>query len=98
MQRKKASDPDQGLLNLFDQYVHGIIDRRGFLSAASGFAAISRGQRRQVESCPVGVVGFCYGGGIANMLATRLPDLTAAVPFYGNRPGEFANRQRSCLL
>jgi carboxymethylenebutenolidase len=34
----------------------------------------------------VGVVGFCYGGGIAHMLATRLPDLGAAVPFYGNSP------------
>ena len=33
-----------------------------------------------------GVVGFCYGGGIANMLATRLPDLSAAVPFYGGQP------------
>ena len=31
----------------------------------------------------LGVVGFCYGGGIANFLATRLPDLNAAVPFYG---------------
>jgi len=34
----------------------------------------------------IGVVGFCYGGGIANMLATKLPDLGAAVPFYGNQP------------
>jgi carboxymethylenebutenolidase len=34
----------------------------------------------------VGVVGFCYGGGVANMLATRVPDLGAAVPFYGNQP------------
>ena len=34
----------------------------------------------------VGVVGFCYGGGIANFLATRLADLGAAVPFYGNQP------------
>jgi carboxymethylenebutenolidase len=33
----------------------------------------------------VGVVGFCYGGGIANMLATRVPDLGAAVPFYGRQ-------------
>lgn len=31
----------------------------------------------------LGVVGFCYGGGIANFLATRMPELNAAVPFYG---------------
>ena len=34
----------------------------------------------------VGTVGFCYGGGMAHFLATRLPDLAAAVPFYGNHP------------
>lgn len=34
----------------------------------------------------VGVVGFCYGGGIANMMAVRIPDLAAAVPFYGGQP------------
>jgi carboxymethylenebutenolidase len=34
----------------------------------------------------IGAVGFCYGGGIVNMLATQLPDLAAAVPFYGNQP------------
>jgi carboxymethylenebutenolidase len=31
----------------------------------------------------VGAVGFCFGGGVVNMLATRVPDLAAAVPFYG---------------
>ena len=31
MERKKAGDFDQELLNIFDQYVHGLIDRRGFL-------------------------------------------------------------------
>ncbi|TWJ03213.1 carboxymethylenebutenolidase [Mucilaginibacter frigoritolerans] len=34
----------------------------------------------------VGVVGFCYGGGIANMMAVRIPELAAAVPFYGSQP------------
>ena len=34
----------------------------------------------------VGVVGFCYGGGVAHMLATELPELAAAVPYYGNVP------------
>ena len=47
----------------------------------------------------VGVVGFCYGGGIAHMLATRLPDLAAAVPFYGNTPApEEAAKVKAPLL
>jgi carboxymethylenebutenolidase len=47
----------------------------------------------------IGVVGFCYGGGIANMLATRLPDLGAAVPFYGNQPSaEDAAKIKAPLL
>jgi carboxymethylenebutenolidase len=34
----------------------------------------------------LGSVGFCFGGGIANLLATRIPHLRAAVPFYGSAP------------
>jgi carboxymethylenebutenolidase len=34
----------------------------------------------------LGVVGFCYGGGMTHTLTTRLPELNAAVPFYGNQP------------
>jgi carboxymethylenebutenolidase len=34
----------------------------------------------------VGAVGFCYGGGIVNFLATKIPDLGAAVAFYGAQP------------
>ncbi len=34
----------------------------------------------------MGAVGFCYGGGVVNFLATRLPHLRAAVPFYGVAP------------
>ena len=34
----------------------------------------------------IGVTGFCFGGGIANTLAVRMPDLAAAVPFYGGAP------------
>ncbi|GGG03934.1 dienelactone hydrolase family protein [Pontibacter amylolyticus] len=32
-----------------------------------------------------GVVGFCFGGWISNMMAVRIPDLAAAVPFYGGQ-------------
>jgi carboxymethylenebutenolidase len=212
MERKKASDFDQELLNLFDQYVHGQIDRRGFLDRAGKFAVggitaamlldalnpqfaaaqqvpkddkrlktetveyespqgtgkmkgylarpasatgklpgvlvvhENRGLNPHIEDIArrvaldnfvafapdaltplggypgeedkarelfskldqtktredfvaaagylkgrpdctgkIGVVGFCYGGGIANMLATRIPDLGAAVPFYGGQ-------------
>lgn len=34
----------------------------------------------------VGAVGFCYGGGVVNFLATRVPELAAGVPFYGAQP------------
>ncbi|MGL1886379.1 MAG: dienelactone hydrolase family protein [Reichenbachiella sp.] len=34
----------------------------------------------------VGVVGFCFGGWISNMMAVRIPGLSAAVPFYGSKP------------
>ena len=34
----------------------------------------------------IGVVGFCWGGSMSHTLATRLPDLSAAVPFYGGAP------------
>ncbi|HSL22276.1 MAG TPA: dienelactone hydrolase family protein [Vicinamibacterales bacterium] len=226
MPDKKASDFDQELLNLFDKYVHGLIDRRGFLDGAAKFAVggltapmlldalnprfaeaqqvaaddkrlraeyleypspqgsgkmrgfyvrpaaaagklpgvlvvhENRGLNPHIEDiarrvalekfvafapdalAPLGgypgneddarklfqkldqaktredfvaaatflkerpectgriaVVGFCYGGGVANMLATRLPDLAAAVPFYGNQPAaEDAAKIKAPLL
>ena len=226
MERKKAGDFDQELLNLFDQYVHGQIDRRGFLDRAAKFAVggmtagmlldalnptfaeaqqvpkddkriraeyleypspqgsgtmtgyyvrpaasagklpgilvvhENRGLNPHIEDIArrlaidkfaafapdalaplggypgdedkaralfqkldqaktredfvaaagflkarpectgrVGAVGFCYGGGVVNMLATRVPDLGAAVPFYGNQPpAEDAAKIKAPLL
>jgi carboxymethylenebutenolidase len=34
----------------------------------------------------MGAVGFCFGGGMVNTFAVRMPDLAAAVPFYGAQP------------
>lgn len=34
----------------------------------------------------IGVVGFCFGGWISNMMAVRIPGLLASVPFYGGQP------------
>jgi carboxymethylenebutenolidase len=49
--------------------------REDFVAAAGWLKARPDGTGK------MGVTGFCYGGGIAHMLSTRLPDLNASVPF-----------------
>jgi carboxymethylenebutenolidase len=49
--------------------------------AAAGFLA-----SRPECTGMIGAVGFCWGGSTVNMLATRLPSLAAAAPFYGGAP------------
>ena len=47
----------------------------------------------------VGAVGFCFGGYMSNMMAVRLPDLGAAVPYYGRQPeAEDAKKIKAPLL
>lgn len=67
--------------------------REDFLASAQWLKARSDGTGK------MGVTGFCYGGGMAHTLATRLPDLAAAVPFYGNHPAaEDAAKVKAPLL
>jgi carboxymethylenebutenolidase len=67
--------------------------REDFVSTAQALKKHPRGNGK------LGTVGFCYGGGIAHMLATRLPDLDAAVPFYGRSPEpEEAKKVKAALL
>ncbi len=54
--------------------------RVDFIAAVRALQALPEGNGK------VGVVGFCYGGGVANYLATQVSDLAAAVPFYGGNP------------
>jgi carboxymethylenebutenolidase len=54
--------------------------RADFVAATRALLALPEGNGQ------VGVVGFCYGGGMANYLATQVPELAAAVPFYGGQP------------
>lgn len=46
----------------------------------------------------VGVVGFCFGGWVSNMMAVQLPSLAAAVPFYGTQPKEGIEQISAPLL
>ena len=47
----------------------------------------------------IGVVGFCFGGWISNMMAVRIPELGAAVPYYGRQPSdEDAQKIKAPLL
>jgi carboxymethylenebutenolidase len=54
--------------------------REDFIAATSWLKA------RPETNGKIGAVGFCYGGGIVNMLATRVPELAAGVAFYGSSP------------
>jgi carboxymethylenebutenolidase len=67
--------------------------REDFVTTAQALKRDPRGNGK------LGVVGFCYGGGIAHMLATRMQDLDAAVPFYGMSPApEEAKNVKAPLL
>ena len=61
--------------------VDGAKMREDFLAAAKWLKSLPDSTGK------LGVVGFCFGGGVANMLAVRMgSDLDAAVPFYGTQP------------
>ncbi|WP_299311526.1 dienelactone hydrolase family protein [uncultured Aquimarina sp.] len=52
------------------------------------------------EECngKIGVVGFCFGGWVSNMMAVKIADLSAAVPFYGSQPKENIDKIKASLM
>jgi carboxymethylenebutenolidase len=62
-------------------------------------AAVKYLKTHPASTGKVGVVGFCWGGAMANQLAVNAPDLTAAVPFYGRQPAsEDVSKIKASLL
>ena len=72
-----GSDNVPGALGNIDpgQFVEDFLSGWNYLKGQS-FAMADR----------VGMVGFCFGGGVTWLMATRMPELLAAVPFYGPHP------------
>jgi carboxymethylenebutenolidase len=54
--------------------------KQDFLAAAGLLSSMSSSNGK------LGATGFCWGGGMTNFLATQLPNLRAAAPFYGAPP------------
>jgi carboxymethylenebutenolidase len=64
--------------------LHAMTNKDDMLAAA--LAAVPFMQKHAESTGNVGAVGFCYGGGVVNRMATGSPDLAAAVPYYGIQP------------
>jgi carboxymethylenebutenolidase len=60
------------------------LDRGKIVEDMAAGAAFVRDHPRSTGK--LGVIGFCFGGFVSNALAVRMPDLRAAVPFYGGQP------------
>ena len=61
-------------------------------------AAINWLQGHDETTGKVGIVGFCYGGGVANAAAIANPDLGAAVAFYGRQPTKNVGKIKAPVL
>jgi len=64
--------------------LHAKTEREDMIAAA--LAAIPFMQKHAEATGKVGAVGFCFGGGVVNRMATDSPDLAAGVPYYGAQP------------
>lgn len=64
------------------------------------FAAVEFLMAHEATNGKVGIIGFCYGGGVANAAAVAYPELALAVPFYGRQPAaaDVARIQAPILL
>jgi carboxymethylenebutenolidase len=93
---------------LFDRFVRDfesgyspdeVAHARGFLAKIDWgkmLLDIEAGVNEVKSAGPVGVVGFCMGGSVAFLAATRLDGLSAAVAFYGGQIVKYADEKPKC--
>jgi len=84
-----------------EQQAVGLFAKLDQARTREDFVAAAAFLRKRPEcSGKMGAVGFCWGGGMVNTLAARLPELAAAVPFYGSPPAaaEIAQVKAPLLL
>ena len=80
------------------QSLHKELDAQSTLD--NYLAAVKYLKMHPESTGKVGIIGFCWGGGVANQVAVNAPDLSAAVPFYGRQPAseDVANIKAALLL
>ena len=76
---KYGDETDEKAAELFKQLDGGKITE-DFVAAAEFLL------KHPQSTGKLGAVGFCFGGGMVNRLAVRMPQLAAGVPFYGAAP------------
>jgi carboxymethylenebutenolidase len=77
-----------GTANMQRDQVSGTLTRVGIARHVADFDAARRylGTLAGVDGARIGMIGFCFGGGVTWEAATKIPELKAVVPFYGPAP------------
>jgi carboxymethylenebutenolidase len=71
-----------------DKAIELIKQLDGAATVKNFLGAVKYLKTQPLSTGKVGVVGFCWGGALANQLAVNAPDLSAAVPYYGRQPAD----------
>ena len=77
-----------GTANLQRDQVSGMLTQAGIARHVADFEAGRKflGTQQGVDGARIGITGYCFGGGVSWAAATQLPELKAAIPYYGPAP------------
>ncbi|MCC6236774.1 MAG: dienelactone hydrolase family protein [Dehalococcoidia bacterium] len=77
-----------GTANLQRDQVSGMLTQAGIARHVADFEAARKflGTQQGVDGARIGMTGYCFGGGVTWAAATQIPELKAAIPYYGPAP------------